>query len=159
MKKELGMKNNGAIRKLMIMVLLSIFGSYCVGSEQSDNVEKSYFDSMKSSVSSMVESMSMYCQKTWSDTVSKFRSMFGNDQLVEIQRVNLGRKKLSARHDNDFDTSHGYYSKCTDGQKDCYFNEEFFDDTYFTGRLDLDPATSLDLEADPISFKKSRYSK
>ena len=155
MKKGVGMKNNGAIRKLMVMIFLSILGSYCVGSDRAEKVKIIYFDSMKTSVSSMVESIGQYC----SELVDKIRSMFVSDQQVEIQSISLARKKLPVHRDNDFDSSHGFYSKCTDGQKDCYFNEEFFDDTYFTGKLDLDPKMSLDADMDPMTYKKSRHSK
>ena len=159
MEKELGMKKNGAIQKLMIMVLLSVAGSYCIGSEHSEKVEIRYFDSIETSVSRMIESVGMYCHNVWSDIMDKLRSIFGDDQEVEIQGMKLARKKLPVHRDNDFDTAHGFYSKCTDGRKDCYYNEEFFDDTYFTGKLDLDPKMSLDADADPMTFKKSRYSK
>ncbi|MBV8661436.1 MAG: hypothetical protein JO129_04800, partial [Candidatus Dependentiae bacterium] len=60
------MKNYGAIRKVMIMVLLSILGSYCIGAVDHKQVtEQNSFDSLKKSTYDMAASVGAYCQKLY----------------------------------------------------------------------------------------------
>ena len=138
------MKNYGAIRKVMIMILLSILGSYCIGAADHKQVteQKSLqdsFDSLKKSTYDMAASVGVYCKKLYFRAAHYVSSIFyKNDNNIKIQNFT-----------GDV-TANLHY--CTDGREDCEFNEKVFDDTFaFTGQLDIDPI--IDLPIDPASIE------
>jgi hypothetical protein len=134
------MKSYGAIRKVMLIVLLSILGSYCIGSDRNESMSSSSFDYAMQSTYGVFVSIGTYCHKLWSEMVDKVMTVFGkdDDQKVKIQLVD--------------DRVHGNNLYCTDGKADCIYNNEFFNDTYVTGVLDEDSDTHLDVDSDPMKL-------
>ncbi len=139
-KKEFGMKNYGALRKIMLIVVLSILGSYCIGSTEDKKIEVSSFEYAMKLTYDLFASVGNYCQILWSDLVDTIQSLFGRNKKhdVEIQMID--------------DEVHGNNEYCTDGQEDCHYNEEFFNDTWFKGTLDADPTTHLDVDVAPMRY-------
>ncbi|MBP6869952.1 hypothetical protein KBC04_03660 [Candidatus Babeliales bacterium] len=144
------MKRYGALRKIMIMVLLSILGSYCIGADDYKNQLKDSFHHAVDSSYLMAKSVGGYCQKLWSELVEKAQEVWygKDDQSVEIQRAIVKQDPtVDSREDFYLD-----YEKCTDGAGDCAFNEHFFGDTYYaTGPENFDPAVNFDYSKDPIT--------
>ncbi len=129
------MKNSGALRKVMLILLLSILGSYCIGSD-AKNSESNYFDATLHSAYGMVASVSSYCHKLYSELAHQIMGVFKKNEQQDVKIQNRTGEVTSA------------FSYCTDGKKDCEFNEKFFDDTYnYTGASNFDQ--SLDLPIDP----------
>lgn len=48
------------------------------------------------------------------------------------------------------DNVHGDRHYCTEGEKDCQYNTDFFRDTWLTGQVDLDPTTHYDVDSNPM---------
>ncbi len=137
------MKTYGAVRKLMFILVLSILGSYCIGVDQQSHVKVAEsYDVMKSTYG-LVFSVGTYCYKLWSEILSKVMSAFDNNhnESVKIQMVE--------------ENMHGNNDSCTDGKEDCIYNEEFFNDSWITGKVDEDPTTHLDIDGDPIVLVRS----
>lgn len=135
------MKKYGAVRKVLLMVLLSILGSYCIGSDLPENKKMNSFDIVMQSTYGMVQSIGAYCHKLWSEITGKMHSFFyskKDDHKVVIQLVD--------------DSVHGNEAYCTDGRNDCVYNNRFFNDSYVTGALDEDSTTHLDWDSDPITL-------
>ena len=138
------MKNYGALRKIMLIVVLSILGSYCIGSTDDKKIEVSSFEYAMKLTYDFFASAWNYCQVLWSKMVDKIQSFFGNNKNkdVTIQMID--------------DEVHGNNRYCTDGRKDCVRNNEFFNDTWFTGKLDVDPTTHLDVDTAPMRYVNSQ---
>src|SRR3989339_1017550 len=134
------MKNYGALRKIMLIVVLSILGSYCIGSTEDKKIEKSSFEYAMKLTYDFFASTWNYCQILWSEMIDKLQSLFGGSKKhdVAIQMID--------------ERMHGNNGYCTDGQEDCVRNNEFFNDTWFTGKLDADPATHLDVDSAPMRY-------
>jgi len=136
---ESGMKRYGAIRKLMLIVLLSILGSYCIGTDcqQVESID-SIHTIMKSTYGAVVSIVS-YCGKLGSELLNWMINLLyrGQEQNIIIQSV--GANQYAQQY-------------CTDGKKDCKYNEEFFDDTWFSGHLDMDPNSHIDADVSPMRF-------
>ncbi len=136
------MKSNGAIGKVMLIVLLSILGSYCFGSYQEEEIKISLFGSVVESTREVFVLVGSYCQTLWANFFDKLEQLFGKEEPeVEIQMVD--------------ELVHGNDAYCTDGRKDCIYNSEFFNDTWVTGKLDDDPTTHLDIDTAPMRYVKS----
>lgn len=164
------MKNNGALRKVMLIVLLSILGSYCIGSDE--NKSMTMFDSAMLYTYSFVTSLGNTCSKLWSEVVARAGAMLGSnhkkidtvqkDNTVVIQKTSSQedgshkktldvQKELSEdEHMLEHDAMHGNNYACTDGRADCVYNEDFFNDSWFTGKLDEDWTTHLDVDTRPM---------
>ncbi|MDP3788067.1 MAG: hypothetical protein Q8Q60_01955 [Candidatus Chromulinivorax sp.] len=137
------MKSYGALRKVMLIVLLSILGSYCIGADQVKNGQENMFEHAIQVTYDVVISVGSYCCKLWSELADFVMTMFGknNDQMVKIQLVD--------------DNVHGNDGHCTDGANDCKYLNRFFNDTYFKdvdnyGSMDLDNSSHWDVDVDPM---------
>jgi hypothetical protein len=133
------MKNYGALRKVMLIVALSILGSYCIGSQRDENVAMSKIGYVLQVSYDACASVGSYCQNLWAKLVEFFDGYRTHE--VEIQMVD--------------ERVHGNNLYCTDGRKDCIYNQEFFNDTWVTGKLDGDPTTHLDIDEAPMRYVNS----
>lgn len=139
------MKKYGSIRKVMLMVLLSILGSYCIGSDLPEDTKMNSYDIVMQSAYGFMQSIGTYCHKLWSEIAGKVYSIFytHDDHKVMIQSIDDG--------------VHGNEASCTDGRDDCVYNNRFFNDSYITGNLDVDPTTHLDWDSDPMTLIEDDY--
>ncbi len=134
------MQSYGAIRKVMLIVLLSILGSYCIGSDHGDHAQGNVFESAMQSTYDIAASVGSYCYKLWSELADKIMSVFkkNDEQVVKIQLVD--------------DSVHGNDAYCTDGAEDCRYLNHFFNDTYYKdvdgyGRtMDMDDSFHYDVD-------------
>jgi hypothetical protein len=133
------MKNYGALRKVMLIVALSILGSYCIGSQDDENVAISTLDYVLQVSYDACATVGNYCKNLWAKLV-EFVDGYRTHE-VEIQMVD--------------ERVHGNNLYCTDGRKDCIFNQEFFNDTWVTGKLDGDATTHLDIDQAPMRYVNS----
>lgn len=131
-----------ALFKVMLMVSLSIFGSYCIGNDNSNNQEIGFLQSAVNYVSSSILSVAHYGQKLISeavDAISSWLSLGQADHDVTIQGLRKPKKDNGLFGDEVFMD----YDKCTDGKEDCEFNNKVFSDTWFyiggQGADNLDP--------------------
>lgn len=146
------MKNNGAIRKVMFIVLLSILGSYCIGSDQQDSMQGQTNFGGKGSASAKKKA-----PKVKKTSISKKKSLKVSPKKQSSQIVKSVASQIKAQKKAPFityfaknDQVHGNDSACTDGRDDCVYDEHFFNDTWFTGKLDEDPTTHLDPDTNPM---------
>lgn len=135
------MKSYGAIRKLLFIVVLSILGSYCIGSDrQQSGVVNSLEYALQVSYSA-VASVGLYCQKLWSELVAKvIGSPHGS--VVREQHAALESDVVVQMVDDDVNSYRAY---CTDDNDDCQYNVDFFTDTSLTGKLDEDPGSHYEI--------------
>jgi hypothetical protein len=139
------MKSYGALRKVMLIVVLSIIGSYCFGAEKADNQQSSWVNRVVQLTSEYVTSIGAYCSQAWSGFVESIMNLCrkkDDDQVVAIQAVD--------------DRMHGNRAYCNPGDKNCEYSNDFFNDTFFrvdyTGSADLDPTTHYDVDSDPMKL-------
>jgi hypothetical protein len=86
----------------------------------------------------MVFSLGSYFYKLYTEITNQFIAILYNKQTQDVLI-----QKISHSNDNN---------KCTDDREDCISNEEFFLDTWFTGKLDMDTKSHLDVDAAPMQF-------
>lgn len=149
------MKSYGALRRVMLIVVLSILGSYCFGADRAQVEQQNWFRSMGQSAYDMVVSVGSYCSQLWSDFVDAVVDRFEarNGQTVKIQNIGV-----TATNDNNSEEyPHGEDGKCTDGREDCEFLNHFFNDTYYkdvdrAGTMDMDDSSHYDVDADPMTL-------
>ena len=135
------MNTYGALKKLMIMMLLSIFGSYCMGSQEIVDA-KNTAPFILQTVCDYFNSCVQYCAASWSDFIHYITGYVKKyDEKVKIQNVQ--------------DNVEGDRHYCTDGKKDCDYNTDFFRDTWFVGKIDEDPTTHYNVDEDPVRLVQS----
>lgn len=98
------MKQYQVLRKVLLMIMLSIVGSYCMGVEQAQPVY---------TVQNCVQSITSFMDAAWRYAVQYVQSFF--DYIpVDIKIQNLEEDLREDMQD------------CTDDLQDCQYNQEFF---------------------------------
>ena len=169
------MKNNGAIRKVMFIVLLSILGSYCIGSDQQDcmSEQTNYDGKSGSSVKNKVPKVKKISTSKNKASQAAPQKALKEKQKKKVIKVTTKEQKVASKQKTsqalklvpseieakkvpfienvaEYNQVHGNDNACTDGRDDCVYDEHFFNDTWFTGKLDQDPTTHLDPDTRPM---------
>ncbi|MGZ6251231.1 MAG: hypothetical protein ACXWL2_04325 [Candidatus Chromulinivorax sp.] len=123
-------KEYGALRKFMLIILLSILGSYCISNDQQLH-EQNFLSTGYQLVVSSIDIVKKMIINSYDYVYNLFFEHEKQDVAIQY-------------HTGDITS---YVDYCTDAKEDCQQNQIFFDDTWnYTGAHNID---DIDLPIDP----------
>jgi len=131
-------KNHTMRNLFMVSVLF-------VSIENHAGVFENKSDKHKSSTSiRLLDTIVNYGYALFWDIVDHLSSVFTTDQDNNGLETVIVQAVAEDVHGNN------YY--CTENKEDCQFNEQFFNDTWYTGKINKDSTKFIDVDTDPMTL-------